>query len=187
VVMAALALCSCGGEDGLQGEKGDKGEQGDPGVKGDPGAKGDPGVDGLPGTQGPSGVTAILGFDDYVKSVSVSGVPLHCRTVSHTAGPGEVAALNFQATVQSVGADVKKVLTARTALSTDGGTTYPTKGKSHLVTFGSILTSSSAHVATSGTFKLVEGDSYVFGLYLGGGVSTANVTCTGTVTIAQIP
>ncbi len=195
--MAFLALGSCGGEEGSQGEIGEQGEKGDPGAPGivgdpgapgatgDPGAQGDPGEDGPPGAQGPSGIMALLGFDDYVQNISTSGVPSHCRTVSHTAGPGEVAALNVQASVQSVGGDVGKLLTARTALSTDGGVTFPTKGKTHMVTYESVMASSSAHVAVSGTFELVEGESYIFGVYLGGGVSTGDVTCTGTVTIAQ--
>lgn len=80
-----------------------------------------------------------------------------------------------------------KILTASTARSTDGGTTFPTKSQSHMVTFESILSSSAAHVAVSGAFDLVEGKSYVFGMSLGGGVGTANVSCTGTVTVAHVP
>lgn len=138
------------------------------------------------GAQGPSGVVAVLSFDDNDTSASLGGtVAPHCRTSpNYLAGPNEVAVMTMTATVTSNSAGIGSVLIAAAEVGDADGTTL---GTPQLAVFGSFAGSSGvAHASVVRRHDLVEGIHYNFGVHLDGGVSAGGIACSGTVTIMRV-
>lgn len=195
--IAALAAVGCNtGERGPTGEMGEMGLPGLEGPEGPAGPEGPEGPQGSDGSLGPAGPQGIQGPDGVVVSYSVdanftSDVPVitigtayrpaSC-SITHTAGPNEVALIKMQVTVQFNIPDIVLL-----APSVDDGT-----GFVYAVTHGELAgtgTLNVANVSSTVRIPLVSGRTYRFrpgvsALHdAGTNLSVALATCHATVAI----
>jgi hypothetical protein len=142
------------------------------------------------GSTGQTGVVDVLSFESFIASLPLGGtVQRQCRTEAHTAGPDEVALINMHASAQGPPGDAGNFLIASIGVSSDGGSTFPPadRGNDHMAIYTGSGLAAIAHTSASHRVDLVEGVTYVFGWVLGGGSSTAGVTCSGIAMITRLP
>ncbi len=208
-----LTLSACGGKDGDTGPAGPMGDRGEIGPMGMPGAAGlscwdvdengacdiaseDTDGDGACTTAdcrvvaGPTGIVDVLDFDNYTPDLALGGaVRRACLTNIHVAGADETAIINMYATAQAPNTDAGNFLIGAIAVSSDSGGTFPAadRGNNQFAIYVGTGLGAVAHISASHRVDMVEGLTYVFGWSLGGGTSTANVTCSGSATIVRLP
>jgi len=151
------------------------------------GPAGPSGSAGPTGPSGPSGVVATraiagssFGFNlpggMGNQEVTLAG----CRTPAYTAGPGEVAVINLQATA-SPSAAINDVLYLKVMASTDSSAFAPVSG----VIQANSLNLSTTHVANSHVQTLTPGTAYQWGAGLASNTSVtiSSAYCAGNVVI----
>jgi hypothetical protein len=188
------------GPAGAAGSGGPQGPMGPTGPKGEAGAKGLPGPAGNPGSPGPVGgagqagnkaIRATREIEGSVGTTTLKGnlgntveTPNACRTSpAYTAGPGEVAVIDFSATGSPTLA-ATDILYLYARVSVSGG---PFANVTNLTDAADDFVDGTAHPSTQVVEPLQPGQSYVFAA---GFASNSEVTlnplyCQGSVLVVR--
>ena len=137
---------------------------------------------GLLGSRRMSGSASSVALPGNMGTSVVTPVP--CRTDPYTAGPGEVAVINLQAT-GSPSAATNSVLYLKVMASENAAAFAAVSGESQADTLNVVTT----HVTNSHVHQLTAGTSYQWGAGLASNVAVTLSTarCSGNVTIYRSP